>query len=122
MLSSDPPGAEVFAPDGTLIGNTPVAVPRPASGEAPMVYTVRLRRHRDRIAPVGSTTAAELTVRLDRGRRPGHASSTSRDTGSDDTETGEATDAFDTLEPVPSDLIDPFAEDEDEAARRRRPR
>ncbi|MCB9591165.1 MAG: serine/threonine protein kinase [Sandaracinaceae bacterium] len=118
-LHTDPEGAEVFGPDGVLIGNTPVDVPRPAEGEAPIAYTVRLARHRERTVPVGATTADELTLRLDRERGGSHRV----DPVGTPTETdpSDHVDGFDTLEPVESDLIDPFT-DPANPPRTRRPR
>ncbi len=118
-LESDPPGAEVYGPDGAVIGNTPLAVPRPAPGEAPIAYLVRLPRHRDRTVPVGASTADRVQVTLTRGR-PGHAPTPTPDATPDTTDDG-TSQGFDTIEPVETDLINPFEEGAPPARRRRAP-
>ncbi|MBX3271801.1 MAG: serine/threonine protein kinase [Sandaracinaceae bacterium] len=112
LLSTDPPGAEVFAPDGSLVGTTPVAVLRPAVGAPPLEYRIRLRGHRERAVPVGAGGAPEVTLalsRLGRPTRPDPTASTATTLSTTTTSTA----GFDTAEPVEEDLIDPF---------RRRPR
>ncbi|MBX3270501.1 MAG: serine/threonine protein kinase [Sandaracinaceae bacterium] len=72
-LDSEPAGCEVYGPDGSLMGNTPIEIPRPAAGEPPVTLSLRFANHEDRDVPISHLTAEQLTVRLERRRvaRPG---------------------------------------------------
>ncbi|MCA9610275.1 MAG: protein kinase, partial [Myxococcales bacterium] len=118
MLESDPPGAEVYGPDGAVVGNTPIAVPRPAEGDAPIPYEIRLTRYRDRTVPVGPSTADTLRITLARGPSS-HPTPPHGDTNTPPSTDGDAT-GFDTIEPIQNDLIDPFGDEDTPAGRRRR--
>ncbi|MCZ7682724.1 MAG: protein kinase [Sandaracinaceae bacterium] len=67
-LETDPAGALVYDAAGTLIGNTPVSLPRP-SGDAPAQYRIALRGHRDQVFAVSARTQASVTLHLERERR-----------------------------------------------------
>ena len=65
-IESDPPGAEVLI-DGALIGQTPLSLPRPRTGEHAIV--LRQRGYMDARVLVLPTTGEVLAVTLERGRR-----------------------------------------------------
>ncbi|MFK7987428.1 MAG: serine/threonine protein kinase [Sandaracinaceae bacterium] len=64
-LVSEPDGAEVLDGSGSLIGNTPLDVPRPAAGEPPLELSVQRPGHVSRQFTVSALTQDELVVRLD---------------------------------------------------------
>ncbi|HEY8432363.1 MAG TPA: serine/threonine-protein kinase [Sandaracinaceae bacterium] len=66
-LVTDPSGAEVYAADGTLIGNTPLSMPRPPAGESWQV-SIRMPGYQERSLTVSALTADEVTIRLERAR------------------------------------------------------
>ncbi|MBX3270129.1 MAG: serine/threonine protein kinase [Sandaracinaceae bacterium] len=70
-LDSHPSGARAFQ-DGALIGETPLALQRPAHGER-VVMTLSLRGHQDQEIAIGELSAEHLTVTL-APRRAGRAS------------------------------------------------
>jgi len=69
MLRSDPDGAEVYAQDGSLMGNTPIEVQRPDDGAEPVQLTLRMPGYDAREIPISHLTTDHLTIRLDRHRR-----------------------------------------------------
>ena len=64
-IESDPPGADVLI-DGALIGQTPLSLPRPTTGERAIV--LRQRGYVDARVLVMPTTGEVLPVTLERGR------------------------------------------------------
>ncbi len=66
-LTTDPPGAEVYSGDGSLIGNTPLQLARPAQGETINV-AIRMPGFQERTFTVSQVTSSEVTVRLERAR------------------------------------------------------
>jgi len=69
-ISSDPPGAEVVL-GGVMVGNTPVAVPKPAEGTQEIL--LRLRNHEATSIPISSRTGDSLSVTLERERQVAEA-------------------------------------------------
>ncbi len=67
-LVSEPIGAEVYAADNSLLGNTPFQIERPAAGADPVSVTLRMAGYRDRTIPLSHLSSAHLTIRLDRRR------------------------------------------------------
>jgi predicted Ser/Thr protein kinase len=65
-ISSDPPGAEVLL-DGVMVGNTPVDVPRPATGT--QMITLRLRDHEQQQIQISSNTGSSVSITLERERQ-----------------------------------------------------
>jgi len=113
-LISEPAGAEVVGPDGAVLGNTPLVVARPADGAAPLEYRLRLARHRERVVPVGASTAEALTLTMTRlGHRP-HRPPADTTEDDDDDHSG-----FTTEIPIEDDLVNPFETPEQRRARLR---
>ena len=67
-LESEPAGCEVYAEDGSLMGNAPVELPRPAEGDEPVRLTLRFAGYQDREVPISHLTSEHLTITLDRRR------------------------------------------------------
>jgi serine/threonine-protein kinase len=65
-ITSEPSGAEVLL-EGVMVGNTPVSVPRPASGTQSV--TLRLRGHEEKIVQISPQSGETLTLTLDPERR-----------------------------------------------------
>ncbi|MFK7988115.1 MAG: protein kinase [Sandaracinaceae bacterium] len=61
-LRSDPPVAEVFDEDGTMLGNTPLRLPRPERGAAR--YFVEAPGHTRRALDIGAATGDVVTLSL----------------------------------------------------------
>ncbi|MCA9605764.1 MAG: serine/threonine protein kinase [Myxococcales bacterium] len=61
-IVSDPPGAEVLL-DGVMVGNTPVDVPRPASGT--QTVTLRLRGHEESTVQISPQTGDSVSLTLE---------------------------------------------------------
>ena len=68
-ITSEPSGAEVLL-EGVMVGNTPVAVPRPASGTQSV--TLRLRGHEEKVVQISPQSGDSLALTLDAER---HSSS-----------------------------------------------
>ena len=66
-----PEGAEVFGPDGSLVGNTPVDIRKPADGEDPVEYRIHLADYEERTFTVGSRTVDTVTLTMEQERRAG---------------------------------------------------
>jgi len=93
LLSTEPEGAEVFGPDGSLVGNTPVTIMKPATGEPPVEYRIHLSGFTERSFTVGAMTQPEVMLTMDNRRRPtirrrGSTRGSSTSTGSGSTSTG----------------------------------
>ncbi len=69
QITSEPPGAEVLV-DQAFVGNTPVRVPRPTTGER--AITIRLRGYDDSRAILTSMSDETLAVTLHRASGGGH--------------------------------------------------
>ena len=84
-ISSNPPGAEVHGPNGALIGNTPISLPRPSGGDN-VVYTLQLAGYQDRTVALSQHSQPEVRVNLQEARRTGgrrpHRPTTSNTTAS----------------------------------------
>jgi serine/threonine-protein kinase len=65
-IQSEPPGAEVLL-DGVMVGNTPVTVPRPATGT--QAVTLRLRDHEETTIQISPQSGSSLSVTLARARQ-----------------------------------------------------
>src|SRR5690606_13828528 len=63
-LSTDPAGAVVYDPSGSILGNTPVVLPRPS--DAPVTYRIQLAGYRTLSVPLGARTQERLTLHLER--------------------------------------------------------
>jgi tRNA A-37 threonylcarbamoyl transferase component Bud32 len=64
-LTTDPPGAEVYGGDGSLIGNTPLELEQPPRGET-LNVTLRAPGYQDRTFTVSHLTSRNVTVNLER--------------------------------------------------------
>ncbi|MFC1464356.1 MAG: protein kinase [Candidatus Brachytrichaceae bacterium NZ_4S206] len=71
QLRTEPPGAEVYA-GGALIGNTPLALPRPAEGISEI--RVVMPGYREHTLSLGPQTSDELSITLERRVERSHAS------------------------------------------------
>lgn len=74
-ISTEPPGAEVVL-DGVMVGNAPVAVPKPASGIQEVV--LRLREYEETTIQISARTGASLHVTLEREHSSRSSSARSR--------------------------------------------
>ncbi|HHH30522.1 MAG TPA: serine/threonine protein kinase [Polyangiaceae bacterium] len=84
QLTTAPEGAEVFGPDGSLVGNTPVTIVKPAAGEAPVEYRIHLSGFTDRSFTVGAMTQPEVLLTMDN-RPRGRSGRRSRSSGTGST-------------------------------------
>ncbi|MBX3273475.1 MAG: serine/threonine protein kinase [Sandaracinaceae bacterium] len=70
VLHTEPTGAEVFGPDGSLVGNTPVTIIKPARGEPAIEYRIQLSGFAERTFTVGAMTVPEVHLTMDQRRTP----------------------------------------------------
>lgn len=70
-VSSDPAGAEVYGEDGSLLGNTPFELERPARGDEPVRLTLRHAGFEERTVPVSHLSQTSLSIGMSRVRRGG---------------------------------------------------
>ncbi|MBX3275584.1 MAG: serine/threonine protein kinase [Sandaracinaceae bacterium] len=119
MLRSEPPGAEVLL-DGVMVGNTPVEVPRPASGA--QLVTLRLRGHRESTVQLSPRTGDSVSLTLEPasqgGTAPGAVAAAGRRRGPPLPQPMVAPIASPIAQPPPrpvrstrtSDVVDPWAQ------------
>ncbi|MCA9607967.1 MAG: hypothetical protein KC619_20295, partial [Myxococcales bacterium] len=69
VLNTEPAGAEVFGPDGSLVGNTPVTIVKPRQGEPAIEYRIHLSGYAERTFTVGAMTQPEVMLTMDTSRR-----------------------------------------------------
>lgn len=113
-LVTTPEGAEVYGPDGSLVGNTPVDIRKPLPGEPPVAYRIHLAGYDERTFTVGSGTGRRVNLAIERsrgrtGRPGGRGTATTPPAGRDTPPTELPTPPpDDPLGPSASDLHDPF--------------
>ena len=116
-LSTEPPGAVVYDASGSLLGNTPVQLPRPT--DAPVTYRVELAGHRPMSVPLGARTQEQLMLHLEREGRTTRrrdrtvttsaaTDTTTAQTASTPRETPRQRDAIDSLN---DGIVNPFEDD-----------
>jgi serine/threonine protein kinase len=76
-IKSKPEQVEVFS-DGSLIGHTPLDLPRPKRGEAPLKLTLKADGYKELALSISQYSQPNLTVELDKERRKSGGSTTTK--------------------------------------------